>query len=275
MSESAALRELADVVDILEDHGVEVTSARDVSASLEGDVARATICVDIPLTDDSSSSTDEEAQNTREPTQNPYEPTDFGYYATMVVDTNQAGSPRLTIPGPVRDWFDTSRAHFRKRDGRVELAPTEGPDECIDYKLENGGGVGNDQVFEQLDVVPGDEVHFEADDEAGVVVVEPNRIARRESSAHIDTVLEEHDLTDNEAEIVEALIEHGEQSGSELQTVTGQNDTGIYQKISNLVDDNLVEKRPDPDDGRRTLYSLSEQEEEADEERRQAEAVFG
>ncbi len=62
-------------------------------------------------------------------------------------------------------------------------------------------------------------------------------------------------LTDLQAEVAEALAEHGEQAASDLQTVTGQDD-GIYSRLNALEDKGFIATREDPDDARRTLYSM-------------------
>jgi DNA-binding MarR family transcriptional regulator len=66
------------------------------------------------------------------------------------------------------------------------------------------------------------------------------------------------DLTELQQEVVDALVEHGEQPASQLQTVTGQN-SGIYDRLDALIEKGLITKRKDPDDGRRSLYALEDQ----------------
>lgn len=52
--------------------------------------------------------------------------------------------------------------------------------------------------------------------------------------------------------VLEALREEGELAGPELKTVAEVGN--VYNAISKLEYDDLIEKRDDPDDGRRTLY---------------------
>ncbi len=55
------------------------------------------------------------------------------------------------------------------------------------------------------------------------------------------------------AEILAALRDEGELAGPEIKTITGAG-TDMYSALGELQDDDLVEKRQDPEDGRRTLY---------------------
>lgn len=68
------------------------------------------------------------------------------------------------------------------------------------------------------------------------------------------------------AEVLEALHDEGETTPSDLELVTGV--SGIYRALNQLEDGGLIETRPDPDDGRRTLYrpAGSEAEEPVDED---------
>jgi len=55
------------------------------------------------------------------------------------------------------------------------------------------------------------------------------------------------------AEVLATLRDEGELAGPEIKTITGAG-TDMYTALGDLQDDDLVEKRKDPDDGRRTLY---------------------
>ena len=106
----------------------------------------------------------------------------------------------------------------------------------------------------------------------------PARSAGEDVQEETDDAAEEQateipeDLTDLQTEVADALVEHGEQSASELQTVTGQDDN-IYNRLNALNDKDLIETRDDPDDARRTLYSLTV--DNVDEERENETDVTG
>ena len=55
------------------------------------------------------------------------------------------------------------------------------------------------------------------------------------------------------SEVLATLREEGELAGPEIKTITGAG-SDMYTALGDLQDDDLVEKRKDPDDGRRTLY---------------------
>jgi len=57
-------------------------------------------------------------------------------------------------------------------------------------------------------------------------------------------------------EVLAALREEGECTPGELEMITGVSDA--YYALGKLEDDDLIEKRKDPDDGRRTLYSAAD-----------------
>jgi len=57
-------------------------------------------------------------------------------------------------------------------------------------------------------------------------------------------------------EVLAALREEGECTPGELEMITGVSDA--YYALGKLEDDDLLEKRKDPEDGRRTLYSAAD-----------------
>ncbi len=72
------------------------------------------------------------------------------------------------------------------------------------------------------------------------------------------------------AEVLATLRDEGELAGPEIKTITGAG-SDMYTALGDLQDDDLVEKRKDPDDGRRTLYRpagwlVEDEDEEEDDE---------
>lgn len=57
-------------------------------------------------------------------------------------------------------------------------------------------------------------------------------------------------------EVLAALREEGELSASDLETITGVG--SVYTALSKLDEDDLIEKRDDPQDARRTLYRAAD-----------------
>lgn len=68
----------------------------------------------------------------------------------------------------------------------------------------------------------------------------------------------EYSLTPAQRDILTALADHG----GEAPTPVLREDTGLgkaaYNHLNNLADAGLIERRPDPEDGRRTLAALSD-----------------
>ncbi|WP_436933726.1 ArsR/SmtB family transcription factor [Halovenus marina] len=296
MPTSEQLAALSEVVGALEDAGVDVEPIRDVQTLQTGDV-EATVELVIPEdvdegvpgsiyppeTLDDQDEADPEPEDTNEQgdqaeSENPYEPVDFGHYDTVdVTEGSHRTGAQFNVPSIVCDYFDTERVHFREREGRVEIAPGPGPDDCMDYQADNSACPQNQQVVgEMLDVVPGDEIEYSPDGD--VVVVEPNRIVERDDPSTL--LLDEENFPPTAWEIVETLDLEGELPVTELETLTERAENTIHIHLSNLQEDGIVEKRQDPDDGRRCLYSLAEaaydgEDDELDKERKQLEAVFG
>lgn len=65
-------------------------------------------------------------------------------------------------------------------------------------------------------------------------------------------------------EILATLRDQGELAGPEIKTVTGAS-SDMYTAIGVLEDEGLIEKRKDPNDGRRTLYRPAEMDVDDDE----------
>jgi DNA-binding transcriptional ArsR family regulator len=103
-----------------------------------------------------------------------------------------------------------------------------------------------------------DETPSDAGPEQGITSgPSPTSASDRDSDANESGKREfPDDLTESETDVLEALDQHGPLSGSDLQTVTEQ--TNIYDRLSELRAKGLVESQTDPDDGRRNLYSLTD-----------------
>lgn len=91
--------------------------------------------------------------------------------------------------------------------------------------------------------------------------VQAQTIRRRLKEADIHTPDDGSQATASE-QVVTALAEHGESSGSDITLITGLRDATVYSALRDLRDDGRIEARQDPDDGRRKLYSLAESEHE-------------
>lgn len=273
MSHADAHRALAGLCDDLDADGIDILETRDVGTTVDGDVAHVTLVLELPL-DEAVESGDVESAPS-----NPYEPTDFGHYSDVdVVESTYGNHTRFPIPSVVAEYIDADRGHFRSRDGRVELVPGSGPDDCIDYKLEQGVAAQNGSVMELLDVVPGDKIRYKPDGD--IVVLEAERIADRSQTCAL--ALSEDECTDVRWEVVETLDDEGECSLHDLTQITMRSDASVSSHLNALEDEGYVERRPDPDDGRRTLYQLTNDayqsvgdDDETDKEREQLEAVFG
>lgn len=63
-------------------------------------------------------------------------------------------------------------------------------------------------------------------------------------------------VTPAKRDVLEALAEHGEQSPSDLEMTSER--SSVYYHLGDLADQELVSKRPDLEDARRQLYSLTD-----------------
>jgi len=150
--------------------------------------------------------------------------------------------------------LDIEEAHVldSPEDGlRADLTVTV-PVQEIDFLT--GDGVSGSSLWADSEPVDesddlGDSSNSERDDETDGLSGTDNY-----SVQHLADV--RADLTDLQTEVVDAIVVHGEQPASELETITGQG-RSIYERLSTLADKGIVATRDDPDDGRRSLYSLA------------------
>lgn len=87
-----------------------------------------------------------------------------------------------------------------------------------------------------------------------------------DSDEDTDDSVDDYSLPPTGEEVLDALNEHGELSSAELKHITQRSLQAISTNLNDLEEMGRVESRPDPDDGRRQLYSLSD-ESERDEHR--------
>jgi DNA-binding transcriptional ArsR family regulator len=290
MSEADALRAIAAVVEILQAlDGVDIKDTRRVRPTLDGERARATVVIETPIDSDAvdAGTADDEtadaeptdevepAEDSDDQAENPYILDGFGDQDTVEVDATMRGSPRIKLPPLVREHIADQghdRLHVRERDGGVYLV-AGGSDEWPDYSAEgNSASMENSRVSDQiLDVVPGDEVHFEpAGDD---VLVEPKRIVEREDDDSVELDVSLGQFSPAAADILEALAADQPQTRSELEEVTGRADSTVSGGLSTLKDEGLVESEPDPDDSRRYIYRLTDAAIAGSTEREQWEAI--
>lgn len=64
-------------------------------------------------------------------------------------------------------------------------------------------------------------------------------------------------LSDLQRDVVDALAEHGELQTTKLRSVSGAGHS-VYEVLTVLDEDGWIDRRDDPDDGRRTLVSLTD-----------------
>ncbi|GGK74267.1 ParB N-terminal domain-containing protein [Haloarcula sebkhae] len=107
-----------------------------------------------------------------------------------------------------------------------------------------------------IDVVGADFIEQTGSPTDGV----PDEATDAEVEAAVDDDRDDADgdlsLTPTAEEVVDALREHGELPSADLKYITQRSHQGVSSNLSDLEDMGRVESRPDPDDGRRQLYSL-------------------
>jgi len=254
------LRTTADLLDAV----AEV--APDATADLELTDASATLHLEI-----GTSPTAKDVDDTGD--DHPYAPT---YEATRPVKrSSHDGRTKLFVPAIVLEPLDADRVYVYLDGDSCRIAAGES-DEFVEYKARpTSPTIQNSEVTEEwLDVVPGDRVHMAYLPDENEVRLEPERCADRGDERETKSL----SLEGKQQEIVVALLEHGESSGPELQECTGQG-SGIHKHLSKLGEQGLIGRRDDPDDGRRRLYSLTDdgqaRVEESDESEQWAALVNG
>jgi len=180
--------------------------------------------------------------------------------------------PHIEITGPhvqievVDEYTATlAREYFHTKLGGIEAAESspDATDADVATAVESGERTVAPDVDEEIvdavaDATGGqDDQDTSAVPEASVTAQdledesEPSELSKTPESATVDA-----NLTDLQQEVVDALAAHGEQAAADLKTVTGQ-DGGVYKRLNALEEQGLIETRPNPDDGRQTLYSLA------------------
>jgi len=183
--------------------------------------------------------------------------------AEAFVDDLAAAVERLgsTDTGGDDRLADAAAEEFMERvDADVEAAPTPRErDPDAEWVM---GLVGDDERLERIPITyECSECDFESETEAGVrrhqgmmhdsvgmVVASPGESG---GGATTPSPLEE--------QIVETLDEHGELPSSEVKLLLETSSSQYYDALSALRDAGRVESRKDPDDKRRTLYSLTDE----------------
>jgi len=233
------LRTIADLLEVVDE------VAPDATADLEMMDACATLHLEIgtpPAAEDGDDTGDD----------HPYAPS---YEATRPVKrSSHDGRTQFVLPAIVLEPLDADRVYIYPDSNSCRVAAGES-DEFVEYKARpNPPTVQNSEVTEEwLDVVPGDRVHMTYLPDENEVRLEPERCADRDDEEETKSP----SLENKQQKIVVALLEHGESSGPELQECTGQG-SGIHKHLSELAEQGLINRRDDPDDGRRRLYSLTD-----------------
>jgi DNA-binding MarR family transcriptional regulator len=94
---------------------------------------------------------------------------------------------------------------------------------------------------------------YELDEQVGYML----RCAHQRATAIFLGVMADSGLTPTQFSVLVRLRQHGETSQNELGRLASMDPATVQGVIRRLSERDLIERRPDPNDGRRTLLRLS------------------
>ncbi|MFB6081822.1 MAG: hypothetical protein ABEJ67_03275 [Halanaeroarchaeum sp.] len=182
---------------------------------------------------------------------NPYEPTDLGEYTVQSSDENER---RLTLLSPVANALEADRVTVERRPpDKVLLQPASAADDDPVYAVSGQMVRITTRGCKAAGLEVGDEVRAFDHDEGVLLEVIDGDLAAPATSTGEGPAYDD----------VESYLDDvDEATTAEIAEAIGVDDTEtVYERLEDI--DDRLSKRRDPEDGRRKLYSLGDEEKTA------------